>query len=133
MREAVGIPAGILVYSVSTIILLIAVEVTFANPNEWSTLITATIAIIAFRVTCTAVKNFSNETGVKIVGLMIALFWLVSFGINFFIGAEGVMEFLSGGQDSTWLENFKELIEAVWNLKICAGVSVILALWTLGK
>ena len=75
MREAVGIPAGILVYSVSTIILLIAVEVTFANPNEWSTLITAATAVISFEVTCAAVKNFSNETGVKIVGLMIALFW----------------------------------------------------------
>ena len=133
MREAVGIPAGILVYSISTIILLIAVQITFANPNEWANFITAATSIISFQLTCEAVKNFSNEAGVKIVGIMIALFWLASFGIDFFFGAEEVLKFLGGGQDLTGLENLKELIEAVWNLKICAGVSVILALWTLTK
>ena len=134
MREAVGIPAGFLAYSISTIILLIAVQVTFPKPQEWSSLITASIAVVAFEITCATVKNFSNNAGVKIVGVMIAFFWLASLGIDFFSGAEEVVKFFSGGgQDSKGLIHFKELIESVWNSKICAGVSVVLALWTLGK
>ena len=133
MREAVGIPAGFLAYSISTIILLIAVQVTFPKPQEWSSLITASIAVVAFEITCATVKNFSNNAGVKIVGVMIAFFWLASLGIDFFSGAEEVVKFFSGGQNSRGLENLKELIESVWNSKSCAGVSVVLALWTLGK
>ena len=133
MRETVGIPAGILVYFVATIISLIVVQVAVATPREWSTFITASIAVVSFEITCAAVKNFSNETGVKIVGVMIAFFWLASLGIDFFSGAEEVVKFFSGGQNSRGLENLKELIESVWNSKICAGVSVVLALWTLGK
>ena len=134
MREAVGIPAGFLVYFVSTVTLLIAVQVTFTETQIWSTFITAVIAIISFKVTCAAVGCFSNKTGVKIVGIMIAFFWLASLGIDFFSGAEKLVEFFSAGEHgSKGLEHFKELIEAVWNSKVCAGVSVILALWTLGK
>ena len=133
MRETVGIPAGVLVYSISTIILLIAVQIIFSAPHEWASLITASIAVVAFEITCAAVKNFSNEAGVKIVGVMIALFWLASLGVDFFSFAERIMEFLGGGQGSSGVENFKELTDSVWNSKICAGVSVVLALWTLTK
>ena len=134
MREAVGLPAGFLVYLVSTVILLNAVQVTFAAPQHWSTYITAVIAIISFKVTCAAVGCFSNEAGVKIVGVMIAMFWMASLGVDFFSGAEQLFDFLSGGEHgSKGMEHFKELVEAVWNSKICAGISVVLALWTLTK
>lgn len=133
MRETVGIPAGILVYFISTVILLIAVQIFFAEPQEWAMYITASISLISFEITCAAVENFSNSDGVKIVGVMIAFFWLVSLGVDVFGGLEDVMKFFGGGQETTGLESFKKLTEAVWSSKICAGVSVILALWTLSK
>lgn len=133
MRETVGIPAGILVYFISTIMLLIAVQIFFVEPQEWAMYITASISLISFEITCAAVENFSNSDGVKIVGVMIAFFWLISLGVDVFGGLEDVMKFLGGGQESQGLKSFKELAEAVWNSKICTGVSVILALWTLSK
>ena len=134
MRETVGIPAGILVYFVSVIISLIFVQVTFANPGEWPTLITTLIAIVSFQVTCVAVKNFSNSDGVKVVGIIIAMFWLLSLGVDVFKGLEDFMLFLSGGNEvSTGLEDFEALVDSVWNSKLCAIISVLLAMWTLNK
>ena len=133
MRETVGIPAGILIYFISTIVSLIIVQIIFAEPHEWSSLITASVAVLSFQITCAAVQNFSTEDGVKIVGVIIAMFWLLSLGVDVFGGAEEMLTFLSGGYEFKGLNDFKELAEAVWNSKICAGVSVVLALWTLGK
>ena len=133
MRETVGIPAGILIYFISTIVSLIIVQIIFADPHEWASLITASVAVLSFQITCAAVQNFSTEDGVKIVGVIIAMFWLISLGVDVFGGAEEMLTFLSGGYEFKGLNDFKELAEAVWNSKICAGVSVVLALWTLGK
>ena len=133
MRETVGIPAGILIYFISTIVSLIIVQIIFAEPHEWASLITASVAVLSFQITCAAVQNFSTEDGVKIVGVIIAMFWLISLGVDVFGGAEEMLTFLSGGYEFKGLNDFKELAEAVWNSKICAGVSVVLALWTLGK
>lgn len=134
MREAVGIPAGLLSYAVATIVLLLIIEIFLPNPREWSTFITIATAFIAFKITCAAVINFSSETGVKVVALMIAVFWVVSLGIDVFYYAEIVVDVLSAGQGSTGsLANFRELVEAVWNSKICAVVTVLLAARTLAK
>lgn len=134
MREAVGIPAGFLAYFLATILLLLFFRVFFPNPQEWAILITIATAFIAFKITCAAVVNFSNETGVKIVAFMIAAFWLLSLGIDMFDIMENVITFLSASQDSTKsLEGFKELLEAVWNSRICAVVTAILAARTLSK
>ena len=133
MRETVGIPAGLLVYFISTVVSLIMVQIIFAEPREWASLITASVAVISFQITCAAVQNFSTEDGVKIVGVMVAMFWLISLGVDIWSSAEELLTFLSGGYEFKGLENFKELTDAVWNSKICAGVTVVLALWTLGK
>ena len=133
MREAVGIPAGILVYFMSVILCLIFVQVGFADPSEWPTLITALTAIVSFKVTCAAVENFSNSDGVKVVGIIIAMFWLLSLGIDMFSGFEDLLTFLSGGTESKGLEDFRALVDDVWNSKLCAIVSVLLAMWTLNK
>ena len=134
MREAVGIPAGLLAYATATIALLLMVEIFLPNPREWSTVITIATAFIAFKVTCAAVINFSSETGVKVVALMIAVFWVLSLGIDFFSYAEEVIDVLSASQSSTNnLASFKELAEAVWNSKICAVVTAILAARTLAR
>ena len=134
MRESVGIPAGLLAYATATIILLLVVENFFPNPREWANAITAVTAFIAFKVTCAAVINFSSETGVKVVALMIAVFWVLSLGIDFFDYAEEVIDVLSASQGSTGsLASLKELAEAVWNTKVCAVVTAILAAGTLAK
>ena len=133
MRETVGIPAGLLVYFISTVVSLIMVQIIFAEPREWASLITASVAVISFQITCAAVQNFSTEDGVKIVGVMVAMFWLISLGVDIWGGMEELLTFLSGGYEFKGLEDFKELTDAVWNSKICAGVTVVLALWTLGK
>lgn len=134
MRETVGIPAGILVYFVSVITLLIFVQVTFAEPSNWPTLITVLITITSFKLTCAAVANFSNSDGVKVVGIIIAMFWLLSLGVDIFSDIEKFMLFLSGGNEvSTGLEDFEALVDSVWNSKLCAIISVLLAMWTLNK
>lgn len=134
MRESVGIPAGILAYATATIVLLIMVEIFLPNPREWANIITAATAFIAFKVTCAAVINFSSETGVKVVALMIAVFWVLSLGIDFFSYAEEVIDVLSAGQGSAdSLGRFKELANSVWNTKVCAVVTAILAARTLAK
>lgn len=134
MRETVGIPAGVLVYFVSVVTLLIFVQVTFADPSNWSTLITTLISVVSFKLTCAAVENFSNIDGVKVVGIIIAMFWLLSLGFDFFSGLEDFMLFLSGGNEvSTGLEDFESFIGGVWNSKLCAIISVLLAMWTLNK
>ena len=101
MREAVGIPAGILVYSMSVVLLLILVPVAFANPADWPMLITTLTAVVSFQITCAAVKNFSNLDGVKVVGIIIAMFWMLSLGLDMFSGLEDLLKFLSGGNEST--------------------------------
>ena len=134
MRESVGIPAGLLSYATATISLLIMVEIFLPNPREWANIITAATAFIAFKVTCAAVINFSSETGVKVVALMIAVFWVLSLGIDFFSYAEEVIDVLSAGQGSMRsLANLKELANSVWNTKVCAIVTAILAVRTLAK
>lgn len=134
MRESVGIPAGILVYSLSIILLLIAVKLVVAIPREWPWLITLTTAIVAFQVTCRVVRVFSTELGVKIVGAMIAIFWLVSLGFDSMGIVERTLDFLSGGEETAkGLGGLRDLIKLVWDSRICAGVSVILAIWTLTK
>ena len=134
MREAVGIPAGILVYFLATIILLLFFRIIFDVPREWSYLITATTAIISFKVACAAAINFSTETGVKIFAVMLAIFWVITLGFDVFGFVTKTIDILSASHDSAKeLGNFKELVEVVWNSRICAGVTTILAFGTLGK
>lgn len=134
MRESVGIPAGLLAYAVAIIVLLMLFEIFLPNPKEWATFITVATAFIAFKLTCAVVINFSSETGVKVVALMIAIFWLISLGVDVFSYAEEVIDVLSAGQGSTGsLASFKELADSVWNSKICAVVTAILAAGTLAK
>lgn len=134
MRESVGIPAGLLVYFLSTTILLLIVQAAFTRPQDWPTLITIAVSIIAFKLTCAAVKNFSTETGVAIVAFMITAFWLLSLGFDVFAGFDALMTFLSADPNSPKVfESFKELANSVMNKKICAGVSLIMAVGTLGK
>ena len=134
MREAVGIPAGLLSYALSAVVLLVMFQLILPNPREWSYFITIATAIIAFKITCAAVINFSSETGVKVVALMIAVFWIMSLGFDVFDVAAKVIDVLSashGSADS--LANFKALAEAVWNSTACAVVTIILTIGTLTK
>ena len=134
MREAVGIPAGLLSYAASTILLLIIFQFIFPNPRDWSNFITIATAFIAFKLTCAAVINFSSETGVKVVAVMIAVFWVVSLGVDVFALAGQVIDTLSVSQGSARsLAGFKELAETVWNSGVCAVVTAILAAGTLTK
>lgn len=134
MREAVGIPAGLLSYAASTILLLIIFQFLIPNPRDWSNFITITTAFIAFKLTCAAVINFSSETGVKVVAVMIAVFWLLSLGVDVFAFAGKVIDTLSASQGSARsLAGFKELAETVWNSGVCAIVTAILAAGTLAK
>ena len=134
MREAVGIPAGLLSYALATIVLLLTFGFVLPNPRDWSYFITIATAYVAFKVTCAAVINFSSETGVKVVALMLAVFWVVSLGVDVFAIAAQVIDILSASKDSAKsLARFKELAEAVWDSRICAVVTTILAIGKLAK
>ena len=134
MRETVGIPAGALVYPLSIIFLLLAVKAVVAVPAEWSYLLTALIAIISFQFTCAIVKTVSTELGVKVVGVLIAVFWLISLGFDAFGFLDSAVDFLGGSNETNGsLGGLRDLVERAWDSKICAGVSTILALWKLAK
>jgi len=134
MREAVGIPAGLLSYALATIVLLVIFQFILPNPREWSYLITIATAVIAFKISCATAINFSTETGVKIVAFMLAVFWLLSLGIDMFDIAAQVIDVLSASKDSAKsLASFKDLAEAVWNSVACAIVTVLLAIGKLTK
>lgn len=134
MREAVGIPAGLLSYALSAVVLLVMFQFILPNPREWSYFITIATAIIAFKVSCAAAINFSTETGVKIVAFMLAVFWLISLGVDVFDIAAKTIDVLSASKDSAQsLAGFKDLAEAVWNSTACAIVTVILAIGKLTK
>ena len=134
MREAVGIPAGLLSYFMSMIVLLLIFGFFLPNPREWSYLITIATTFIAFKISCAAAISFSTETGVKVVAFMLAAFWLVSLGVDVFNLAAQVIDVLSASKDSAKsMANFKDMAEAVWNTKICAVVTAILAVGKLAK
>ena len=134
MRESVGIPAGILAYAVAVVMLLLTVKTFFAAPKEWPNLITVSTAVVAFQATCAVVRQFSTELGVKIVGVMIAIFWLVTLGFDAFGLLDRTVDFLGGNNENdNGLGGLRDFIELVWDSKVCAGVSVLLALWTLAK
>lgn len=134
MRETVGIPAGILAYFLSTVLLLIVAKMIFVVPKEWPWLITITTAVVAFKATCAVVRVFSTELGVKIVGVMIAVFWLISLGFDSLGLFERAIDILSGEDETArGLGGLRDLIELTWDSKVCAGVSAALALWTLSK
>ena len=134
MREAVGIPAGLLVYFLTTTILLLLVQATIAEPQEWQYLITAAIAVIAFKLTCATVINFSTETGVAIVAVIIVAFWLLSLGFDVFVILDAIIKFLSVDPNSPdVLESFKDLANAALNRKVCLAISFVLAIRTFSE
>lgn len=134
MREAVGIPAGLLSYFMATVVLLLMFGFVLPNPREWSYFITISTTFIAFKLACAAAISFSTETGVKVVALMLAAFWLVSLGVDVFNLAGKVIDVLSASKDSAKsMAGFKDMAEAVWNTKVCAVVTAILAVGKLAK
>lgn len=134
MREAVGIPAGLLSYALATVVLLVMFQFILPDPREYPYLITIATAVIAFKVSCAAAINFSTYTGVKIVAFMLAAFWLISLGVDMFDIAAQIIDVLSASKDSAQsLAGFKDMAEAVWNSTVCAVVTVILAIGKLTK
>ena len=132
MRETSGLPAGILVYVTVMLFLLMLFQHVFVAPQEWSRLITFATATLSFMLACLAAEKFSTLTGVKIVALFIAVFWIIILGANaldMFSDAVQVIE----GDTETSVDVFIKFVDAVWNSKICAGVTIVLALWTVSK
>ena len=132
MRETSGLPAGILVYVTVMFFLLLLFQHVFVAPQEWSRLITFATATVSFMLACWSAEKFSTLTGVKIVALFIAVFWIIILGANaldMFSDAVQVIE----GDTETSVDVFIKFVDAVWNSKICAGVTIVLALWTVSK
>ena len=134
MREAAGLPAGILVYVTATVLMLLVCQHVFVAPQEWSRLITVATATVSFMLACSAAEKFSTLTGVKIVALFIAVFWIIILGANALDMFSEAVDFLEGDSDEgTSVDVFIKFVDAVWNSKICAGVTIVLALWTVSK
>ena len=134
MRETAGLPAGILVYVTAMVFLLLLFQYVFVAPQEWSRLITFATAAVSFMLACWSAEKFSTLTGVKIVALFIVLFWLIILGADALDVLTEAVEFLEGSSDEgNSVEKFIAFVDAVWNSKICAGVTGVLALWTVSK
>lgn len=134
MRETAGLPAGILLYVTAMVLILLLFQHVFIAPQEWPRLITFATTAISFLLACRATEKFSTATGVKIVAAFIALFWIIILGADMLGTFSDTVEFLEGGSDEGIpIKNFLAFVGAVWNSKICAGVSVILAFWTVSK
>ena len=134
MRETSGLPAGILVYVTVMLFLLMLFQHVFVAPQEWSRLITFATATLSFMLACLAAEKFSTLTGVKIVALFIAVFWIIILGADALDMFSEAVDFLEGDSDEgTSVDVFIKFVDAVWNSKICAGVTIVLALWTVSK
>ena len=134
MRETAGLPAGILVYVTAMFSILLLFQQVFVAPQEWSRLITFATSALSFKLACRAAEKFSTLSGVKIVAVFIVLFSFVILGADMLGYFSDVVEFLEGDSDEgTPIKNFIEFVNAVWNSKICAGVTFVLAFWTVSK
>lgn len=132
MRETAGLPAGILLYVTAMVLILLTFQNVFIAPQNWSRFITSSTSAVSFLLACRATEKFSTSTGVKIVAVFIALFWIIILGIDvtqIFSEILGTLE----GSNKTAADTFIKFVEAVWNSKICAGVTGVLALWTVSK
>ena len=133
MRETAGLPAGILTYVAALFFILLLCQKFFVAPQEWSRLITFVTSAVSFQLACTATEKFSTLTGVKLVALFVALFQIIILGADLLGSFSDVLETLEGVDNKTPADVFVEFVAAVWNSKICAGVTSILALWTVTK
>ena len=134
MRETSGLPAGILVYVTAMLFILLLFQYVFVAPGEWSRLITFATASLSFVTACWATEKFSTLTGVKIVAAFLALFWIIILGADMLGTFSNAIEFLEGGSDEgNSIKDFIKFVGAVWNSKICAGVTIVLALWTVSR
>ena len=132
MRETAGLPAGILAYFVTLFFLLLLCQKIFVAPEDWSRLITFMTSAISFQLACTATEKFSTLTGVKIVALFIAVFQIIILGADLLGSFSDVLKALEGN-DETPADVFVNYVATIWNSKICAGLTGILALWTVTK
>lgn len=133
MRETSGLPAGILAYVAAMLLILLLCQKFFVAPQEWSRLITFATSVISFQFACAATEKFSTLTGVKIVAGFIAVFQLMILGADLLGVFSHVLKILEGVGNETPADVFVNFLAAVWNSGICAGVTIILALWTVSK
>lgn len=134
MRESVGFPAGVLVYSLLTVLLLMIFQQVFLNAQAWSRLITLLTSTISFVTACWAAEKFSTLTGVKIFALFVMLFWLMILGADLLGVLSDAVEFLEGGSDEgDSVKKFIGFVKTVWNTTVCVVVNLILTLWTVTK
>ena len=132
MRETAGLPAGILSYVTIMFFLLLLFQHVFVAPQEWPRLITFVTSVVSFKLACASAEKFSTLTGVKIVAAFIAVFWIIILGADALDVFSDAVEFLEGDNETS-VDTFIEFLAAVWNSKICAGVTCVLALWTVSK
>ncbi|MBR1646176.1 MAG: hypothetical protein IJ685_05285 [Selenomonadaceae bacterium] len=133
MRETAGLPAGILAYVVISFFILLLCQKIFVAPEDWARLITFMTSAISFELACAATEKFSTLTGVKIVALFIVAFQIIILGADLLGTFSDILETLEGVDNKTPADIFVEYVATVWNSKICAGVTIVLALWTVTK
>ena len=62
------------------------------------------------------------------------MFCFVVLGADMLNILSDAVEFLEGGSDEgTPIKDFIKFVSEVWNSKICAGVTFVLAFWTVSK
>ena len=132
MRETAGLPAGILAYFFVLLFLLVVCQNLFVAPQNWSRLITFAVSAISFQLACASTEKFSTLTGVKLVAFFVAIFQLIILGVDILGDFSDVLKTLEG-EGETPADVFVDYVATIWNAKICAGVTCVLALWTVSK
>ncbi len=132
MRETAGLPAGILAYVASLFFILLLCQKIFVAPEDWSRLITFGTSLLSFQLAITATEKFSTLTGVKIVALFIVAFQIIILGADLLGTFSDVLKTLEGNNE-TPADIFVKYVATIWDSKICAGVTSVLALWTVSK
>ena len=132
MRETAGLPAGILAYVALLLFLLLLCQKIFVAPEDWSRLITFMTSFLSFQLAITATEKFSTLTGVKIVALFIVAFQIIILGADLLGTFSDILRALEGSEE-TPADIFVKYVATVWDAKICAGVTIVLSLWTVSK
>ncbi len=132
MRSLAAIPAGLLAYVISVIILCSFFIWFFDKPQNWDYFIPIVTSFMAFVIAeATAEEISGNHKVASLVGILIGIFWVVLVVADIFGNVSDFIHAIIGSQDhktdvGVW-DVFLFYFDAILSSKIFATVSAICA------
>lgn len=136
MRVLLSIPAALLTYVISVILLFLFFVWFFDKPQNWDYFIPIVTSFVAFVIAeVTAAEISGNHKAAALVGLLIGIFWGVLVVADIFGNVSDFIHAIIGSQDhkndvGAW-NVFLFYFDSILSSKIFATVSAICAVGSL--